>query len=114
MSTVIRVEEVEPIEVGLLLPDISKALRLIIGLAFDIKLVTVRRFQRETILPESYRIEPGIIDLIGIMPVDLQAVVSVSTHKDKKYVYVSPDGWRTAFESALASATAIALAEYSG
>ena len=114
MSTLIRVEEVEPVEVGLVLPDINKALRLILGLAFDVDLLAVKRFQMETTLPESYLIEPGKEDLIGIMPADIQAITSVSTHKDKKYVYISPDGWRTDFEYTLAAAVAIALAEFSG
>jgi hypothetical protein len=59
MSTLIRIEEVEPIEVGSLLPHISTAVSLILGLAFDVVLVAVQRFQREMRLPDSYRIEPG-------------------------------------------------------
>jgi hypothetical protein len=113
MSTLIRVEEVEPIEIGLILPDVSNALRLILGLAFNLDLVAVDRFQERTILPESYCIKPENQDLIGIKCLEGQAIVSVGTHEDKKYAYISPDGWRTALERALAAAVAIALAEYS-
>jgi hypothetical protein len=48
------------------------------------------------------------------MTIDESAIVSVSTKNDKMYAYVSPDGWRTGFEYALAAAAAIALAELSG
>jgi hypothetical protein len=114
MATLIRVEEVESIEVGLILPDVGKALSLILGLAFNLDLVAVDRFQEETTLPDSYCIKPGTQDLIRIKSLEGQAVISVSTHKDQRFVYVSPDVWRTVLERALAAAVAIALAEYSG
>jgi hypothetical protein len=113
MSTLIRVEEVEPIEVGLILPDISEALRKILGLTYSPPVIAVDWIEYERELPDSHLIGPGKKEIIGIKPDEGKAIASVSTYEDQKYVYISPNRWRTALESALAAAVAVALAEYS-
>jgi hypothetical protein len=114
MSILIRVEKVTPIEVGLILQEVSEILKLILGLIFNPALMAVERLEPERNLPESYCIEPAIDDVIGIKSVEEQAIVSVSLYKIEQYAYISPNGWRTGFEYALAAAVAIALARYSG
>ncbi len=114
MSILIRVEKVDPVEIQLILPDISKVLGKLLGLVFDPELTAGDRFEMRETLSVTYRLEPGNTDdLIGIAVKEEQAVVSVSTTPQQKFVYVSPDGWRTPLEYALAAAVVIALAEYS-
>jgi hypothetical protein len=113
MSVLIHVEQVLPVELGLILPEISQNQKILLGLTFNPKVMGVDRFAENKVLPDGYYIRSGKDEMIGIVSLERDAIVSVGMPKEVLSVFISPDGWRTAFEYSLAIAVAIALAEYS-
>lgn len=113
MATLLWVENAKPFELGLLLPKAGKSLRYILGLTTTPELVGVKTWNPETLLPEPYYVEMNS-ESFGIRISGETAMVSVAPSKNYGHICISPDGWRSRLESALAVAVVIALAESFG
>ena len=112
MSVLLRVDRVRPVQIDAILPRIGAALKDILGLKREPRLVATKMYRLDDILPGTYCINPGATN-IGIRVDGEVAAVSVFSREGIDHLVISPDCWRTNLESALAAAVAIALAEHS-
>jgi hypothetical protein len=113
MAVLLRVERPRAVTLDLVLPEISRALRGILGLDYEPELIATKMYDFEEPLPCSTNVRAGSTSL-AIKVKTENAAVSVFSREGADYITISPDCWRTKVESALAAAVAVALADYSG
>ena len=112
MATLLWVENAKPFMLDWLLPRAGEALRFILGVTYAPELVGVQTWKPEVPLPEPHYIELNSASF-GIKINGENAMVSVVPSKKHGAMCVSPDGWRSKLEYALAAAVVIAIGEYS-
>jgi hypothetical protein len=113
MATLLWVENAQPFDLDQLLPKAGVALKFILGLTSPPELIGVQTWQPEAQLPKSYHVEMDSSSF-GIKVDGENAMVYVAPSKNYGHICISPDGWRSKLEYALAAAVAIALAESFG
>jgi hypothetical protein len=113
MAILLRVEDAQPFDLDQLLPKAGEALKIVLGLTSSLKLIGIQTWKPEAQLPQSYHVEMDS-GSFGIKVDGENAMVYVAPSKNYGHICISPDGWRSKLEYALAAAVAIALAESFG
>jgi hypothetical protein len=112
MSVLLWVENARPFYLNELLPRVNDVLKSLLGIKDDIKLKGVQTWKPEENLQEMVYIELHSPSF-GVKVIGETALVSVIPSEKYKAMCVSPDGWRSKLEYALAAAVAIAICECS-
>jgi hypothetical protein len=124
MSVSIEVERGKPFQISTILPGLEKALKMILGLTYDPKVIVdvVRTAEGETGSQESAWIRPGMRDGFFVTLGDIfedsfyvtlregHPLVSVNSREEVDYFAIVPEKW---WSAALGAAVAIVIAEHS-
>src|SRR5262245_49472224 len=112
MSVSLEVERGKAFQISAILIKVEKALRLILGLTYDPKVLVdfVRNTEGVVGSQESAWIRPGMRDGFSISLSGMQAVASVHSREGVDYFSINPEKW---WSTAFGAATAIAIAEHS-
>lgn len=113
MSVSIEVEQGKPFQISAILPKIEKALRLILGLTYEPRVIVdfVRSAKGETGSQESVWISPGVENGFSVTLSGGRAEVSVHSREGVDYFAIIPEKW---WSTALGAAIAIVIGEHSG
>lgn len=134
MSVSLKLELVKPVPISALLPEISGALRTILGLTSDPVLTVEVVSDKEAVSPQSFQIESGAEDVkigiagepeaVTVYPFTIQVSpyavppytepIPLKSIKDKLLVGLYPESCRTPLELALAAAIAVSFSKYLG
>jgi hypothetical protein len=112
MSVSIEVEKGKPFQIGSIIPRVEKALKLILGLTYEPKVIVsfVWNAKGDTGLQESAWIRPGVKEGFSVTLSGGQVVVGIYSQEGVDYFAVTPEIWKA---TALGAAVAIAIAEHS-
>lgn len=124
MSVSLEVEKGRPFQISAILPKVEKALKLILGLTYEPKVIVdvVRTAEGETGSQESAWIRPGMENSFFVTLGDVmedsfyvtlregQPLVSVHSREGVDYFAIIPEKW---WSAALGAAVAISIAEHS-
>jgi hypothetical protein len=112
MSVSIEVEKGKPFKICDILPKVEKALKLVLGLTYDPKVLVefVRNNGEKIDSQESAWIRPGMGDSFTVRLNGEQAEARIHSREGVDYFAVIPEKW---WSAALGAAIAIAIAEHS-
>lgn len=112
MSVSLEVEKGRPFQIGAILPKVEKALKLILGLTYEPKVIVdfAQTAGGDTGSWESAWIRPGMEDGFSVTLSGDLVEARVHSREGVDYFAIMPEKWRSA---ALGAAVAIAIAEHS-
>jgi len=113
MSVSIEIENGKSFQIRAILPKIEKALKLILGLTYEPKVIVdfVRDAEGETDSQDLTWIKPGMREGFSVKLKGEQIVASVHSREGVNYFAIVPERWQAI---ALCAAIAIVIAEHSG